>query len=411
MPAPLPVADALAQVLAHSSPLASETVILDTSLGRVLAGDVVADLDLPPFDNSAMDGYAVRLADLGGASEATPVKLPVQSVILAAPGSPSPLEPGHAAKIMTGAPLPDGADAVVPVELTSSPADGQVAFTASPKPRANCREAGSDLRRGEVVLRAGTTIGYAEIALLAAVGCADVEVAKRPRAVVISTGDELVPAGVTPGPGQIRDSSIHAIAAQLRQAGAEVVQVAHAVDTEAALLDLLGKLPSCDLVVCCGGVSMGDKDFVRPVFERLGQPVFWRVAVKPGKPLLFGRLGAALFFGLPGNPVSSMVTCELFVRAAIDAMLGRIDGGRLTVTGVMGHDLRSDPARDEYVRVTVEDRDARLVATATGSQSSGRMTSMAGVAGFAVIPVGVGQMAAGDAVRLELFAARIGPGQ
>lgn len=410
MPALLSVADALTAILAETARLAAESVTLGDALGRVLAADISADLDLPPFDNSAMDGYAVRAAELACADQ-QPVTLPVQQVILAAPGEPAPLRPGHAAKIMTGAPLPAGADAVVPIELVRQPSPETVEFTTVPQPRANCRAAGSDLRRGEQVLAAGTTIGHAEIALLAAVGQASVAVSRRPRAVVLSTGDELVPVDATPGPGQVRDSSLHALAAQLRSAGAEVIETAHAVDSEAALTARLGRLPAADVVICCGGVSMGDKDFVRPVFERLGRRVFWRVAIKPGKPLLFGRLGEALFFGLPGNPVSSMVTCDVFVRPAIDALLGRSDGGRLVVPGSLGHALRSDPDRAEYVRVTVREDGGRLVASATGSQSSGRMRSMVGADGYAVVPVGVGALAAGEAVRLELFAARIGPGQ
>ncbi len=410
MSTPLPVAEALACVLSEVSPLPGEQVDLDDAPGRVLSRDIVSELDVPPFDNSAMDGYAVRLADLCGASEFRPVVLGVQQTIVAAPGSPAPLAPGRAAKIMTGAQLPAGAEAVVPVELTTQPEPASVAFRTVPRLGANCRPAGDDLAAGAVVLRAGTTVGHAEVALLAAVGCARVEVARRPRAVVISTGDELVPVTDTPGPGQIRDSSIHALAAQLRGAGAEVARVAHAIDSEAALDDLLGHLPPAELVVCCGGVSMGDKDFVRPVFERRGQPVFWRVAIKPGKPLLFGRLDEALFFGLPGNPVSSMVTCDLFVKPAIDAMLGRIDGGRLVLSGRMGHALGSDPERDEYVRVVVRSVDGQVVVTATGSQSSGRMMSMVGADGYAVIPAGVGAVAAGDEVRLELMAARIGRG-
>ena len=403
MDAPLPVAEALARILARCRRLPAEALPLDDAAGRVLAADAHADLDLPPFDNSAMDGYAVRLADVAVASEPRPVILDVHDVIMAAPGQPEPLRQGFAAKIMTGAPVPDGAEAVIPVELAATPADGQVSFTAVPKSGANVRPRGSDLRQGEVVVPAGTTLRHAELALMAAVGLAEVDVVRQPRVVFVSTGDELVPCRETPGPGQIRDSSVHALPAQLRAAGCDVVQVAHAVDTESALVSLFNGLPAVDLVVCCGGVSMGDKDFVRPVFERLGERDFWRVAVKPGKPLLFGQLGPALFFGLPGNPVSSMVACDVFVTPAIDALLGRVDGGRLTVAATMAHALRSDPARQEYVRVKLRTVAGELVAEATGNQSSGRMTSMLGADGYAVIPDGVGQVAASGAVTVELF--------
>lgn len=400
---PLPVDEALARILARCRLRTSETVALERCRGRVLAADIVSDLDLPPFDNSAMDGFAVHLADVAGASEDSPVVLPVHETIAAAPGEPAPLPAGYASRIMTGAPWPAGAEAVVPVELTRSEGEGRVAVLAVPKPDANRRPRGEDLRRGETVVPAGRTLAHAELALLAAVGAARVEVARRPTAVVVSTGDELVDVAATPGPGQIRDSAVHALPAQLAAAGAQVVGIYHAVDSPSALETLFQSLSDVDLVVTSGGVSMGDRDFVRPTFERLGEVDFWRVAVKPGKPLLFGTLGAALFFGLPGNPVSSMVTFDIFVRPAIDRMLGRTDGGRVAFDAILEEALRSDAKRAEYVRVTAAPgEDGRWRARATGAQSSGRMTSMLGANAYAVVPVGVGELAAGERVRVEL---------
>lgn len=373
-------------------------VSLGDCLGRVLSGDVLSDLDLPPFDNSAVDGYAIRAADLAAAGS-----LPVQASV-AAGHEPLALRAGHAVKIMTGAPLPAGADSIVMVEETRSE-NGRVHFNGAVRAGAHCRRAGEDLRRGSVVVRDGATLAHPEVALLAAVGAATVAVARRPLAAVVSTGDELIDVTAHPRPGQLRDSSIHALPAQLAALGVEVVETARAVDSPEALEQLLSGYGELDLVVTAGGVSMGDRDFVRPVFERLGQPIFWRVAIKPGKPLLFGRLGRALFFGLPGNPVSSMVTADVFVRPAVDVLLGRRDGARLQVRGRLSAGLRSDPNRTEYVRVAVEpDERGVWLATPTGDQSSGRMTSMLGANGYAIVPEGTGEVAAGGEVLLELFA-------
>ncbi|NUQ00064.1 MAG: molybdopterin molybdotransferase MoeA [Armatimonadetes bacterium] len=398
MTPPLPVESALERVLACCRRLPAESVALAASLGRVTHGEVHSDLDLPPFDNSAVDGYAVRAGDLAATD-----RLPVQTTV-AAGDQPVTLLPGHAAKIMTGAPLPAGADAVVMVEQTET-VDGQVRFGSGVRLGAHCRRVGEDLRRGGVVVRDGTTIGHPEMALLAAVGAAEVAVARRPRAAVVSTGDELVDITVQPRPGQLRDSSLYALPAQLAAWGVEIVEVARAADSPEALEPLFGRFEELDLVLTAGGVSMGDRDFVRPVFERLGQPEFWRVAIKPGKPLLFGRLGQALFFGLPGNPVSSMVTTDLFVRPAVDALLGRRDGARLQVRGRLSVAFRSDANRTEYVRVVAEpDADGVWQALPTGDQSSGMMTSMQGANAYAVVPIGTAEVPAGGEVLLELFA-------
>ena len=274
MTAPLPVEDALARILARCHPLPAEAVPLAAAAGRVLAQDRCSDLDLPPFDNSAMDGYAVRLADVAVA----PVTLPVQEQIAAGGLTPAPLRSGHIAKIMTGAPIPDGTEAVVPVEATTGGPD-QVTIDRPPRPAANIRRAGEDVARGERVVAAGCTLGYAELAVLAAVGCAPVPVTRRPRAVVVSTGDELVPADATPGPGQIRDSSILAIPALLTAAGAEVVRVAHAVDSAAALEALFDDVGNVELVVTCGGVSMGDHDQLLAQFGRQIRTCLCRVCI------------------------------------------------------------------------------------------------------------------------------------
>ncbi|MCC7493849.1 MAG: molybdopterin molybdotransferase MoeA [Fimbriimonadaceae bacterium] len=407
--APLTVAAALERILARCRRLPAETVALDAAAGRVLADDVHSDLDLPPFDNSAMDGYAVRSADLVGASEQTPVGLRLVGAIVAGPGQPAGIGAGECAKIMTGAPFPPGSDAMEPLERVG--VDGEfIAFRRAVRPGANLRPRGDDLRCGELVLPAGTTLGHVEIALLAAVGQAQVAVVQRPRAVIVSTGDELVDVSQRPGPGQLRDTTVHALPVQLRAAGATVVGVHHAVDSPARLRELFGSFADVDLVITGGGVSMGDRDFVRPVFGELGEVDFWRVALKPGQPLLFGQLGAALFFGLPGNPVSSMVTLDLFVRPAIDALLGRRDGGREALTARAAQDLRSDARRSEYVRVVLYEQDGQLWARPTGDQSSGRLTSLRGAMAYAVVPAGVAAVAVGEPLRVERLAPGVGAG-
>lgn len=400
MKAPLEVDVALAQVLAHCRSLGCESVSLSQARGRVLATDVVAGDDLPAFDNSAVDGYAVRSADLRSAADA-PVTLPLAARI-AAGDRTVPLPEGHTAAIMTGAPVPLGADAVVMLEAAEADG-GSVTFRHSVVPGANIRSRGYDLRRGETVLGAGTTLGHTALAVLAALGVTPVTVTRRPRAAFISTGDELVDVADSPGPGQLRDSSMVALPAQLAVAGAEVVAVRHAVDSPTELEAALRGLPEVDLVVTTGGVSMGERDFVRPVFERLGEVVFWRVAMKPGKPLLFGRLGEALFFGLPGNPVSSMVSCDVFVRPAIDALSGRRDGGRTSLRAALTADLQSEAGRTEYVRVYAWADGEQWRARPTGDQSSGRLASMLGANAYAVLPRGVSEARAGESVTVELF--------
>ena len=396
----LPVDEALAQVLAQLDRLPGEPVPLGAAWGRVLAQPVTSETDLPPFGNSAMDGYAIHCADLCDAASDRPVVLPLAAEILAAPGSPSALAAGTTARVMTGAPVPPGADAVVPLEEIELGDDG-VAFRAPVALGQHVRPRGADVRTGEVVVPAGTVLGGGELAVLGAVGAATVEVVRRPRAVVLTTGDELVDIGAELGPGQIRDTSSVVMPALLTAAGAEVVGTSRAEDELEALVARLETLPACDLVLTCGGVSVGARDFVKPALERAGQVLFWRVAMKPGKPLLCGRLGHALFFGLPGNPVSSMVGFEVFVKPAIRRLLGLDGSGRVTFRACLTADLRSDPARREYVRARLSAGEDGWSAEPTGNQSSGRLRSMLGADGYVVVPVGTGRLSAGQQVTVE----------
>jgi molybdopterin molybdotransferase len=408
MPNLLSVVDAVARITARAARLPHEMVDLHAAAGRTLAVEVASDHDLPPFDNSAMDGYAVHAADLLGATPDLPVALDADATILAGHGEAPPLPPGRAMRIMTGAPLPAGADAVVPIERTARDDAGHVLFIGPATVGANRRPRGSDLPRGTKVLHAGALLRPAELCLLAALGWAAVPCVRRPRTVVLSTGDEVVPVDTTPGPGQIRDSSLIAMPAQLAASGAEVVRRQHVPDSPEELERVLGDLGEVDLIVTMGGVSVGDRDYVRPVFERLGERVFWQVAIKPGKPLVFGLLGEALFFGLPGNPVSGMVCLEVFVRPAIDSLLGR-QGGRIVLAGRWAAAVCSDARRTEFVRVhAAPAEDGVWEARPTGEQSSGRMMSMLGANAFGVIGAGVGAVAEGDAARIELFEPPVG---
>ena len=308
---------AIAQILDKVAPKAPSEVSLGDALGLVLAEDIVSPVSLPPFTNSAMDGFAVRYEDVNGTS----ATLPVSGDIPAGATVGQTLAPGTAMRIMTGAPLPEGADTVVPVEDTESQGDQIVIQEAGT--RGQClRPVGEDVTAGEVVVTADTLLRPAEIGMLAAVGRASVPAYPRPKVAIISTGDELVESGQELLPGQIYNSNGYALAAQVMEAGGVVVQRLHARDTPEALRAAFDACAGADVLLTSGGVSVGDFDYVKAVFAERGTVDFWRVAIRPGKPLAFGHWGETLFFGLPGNPVSSMVTFELFVRPALLKMRG-----------------------------------------------------------------------------------------
>lgn len=326
------VEEALEQVLASVVPLEAENAPLEAALDRVLARDLMAREGLPPFDNSAMDGFAVRSADLAAAGPDRPASLAVVGTARAGAGYRKRLGPGETVRIMTGAPVPAGADAVVMKELVSE-ADGAVRFTTTPAAGDHIRPRWEDVRVGEPLLPKGRLIRPYEIALLAAQGFASVPVIRRPRAAVLATGDELAdfrePALAE---GRIRDSNSPALSAALLRWGAQVERLSSAPDDPARLREALEPARESDLLLVSGGVSVGDFDFTRTLLEAIGlRTVFWKVAQKPGKPLLFGLLprrggGETAVFGLPGNPVSALVCLEIFVRPAVEAMQGRALG-------------------------------------------------------------------------------------
>jgi molybdopterin molybdotransferase len=381
-------------VLSAVRPLPAEEVPLDDTLGRVLAEDVTSADDLPPWDNSAMDGFAVGSTAAG--------ELPVVGEARAGAPYGRPLAPGEAVRISTGAPVPAGAAAVVPVERTE-PAGDRVAVPES-RPGENIRRAGEDVRAGDVVLRAGATVGAAELAVLAAIGRAAARCSARPRVAVLATGDELVEPGEPLGPGQIRNSNTRSMRAQALAAGAAVVTEATVPDDFDSTRDALaGALETADVVCVSGGVSVGAHDHVKPALAELGvEERFWRVALKPGKPTWFGVLGDKLVFGLPGNPVSAMVTFHLFARPALRAL----QGAPLSETraeAVLDSPLPRNRSRDEVVRCRLHARDDGWHVEPTGPQGSHVLSSMVGAGALALVEAGEGQINAGERVPIELL--------
>jgi molybdopterin molybdotransferase len=369
--------DALARILATAVPLATEHVPLEHARGRALAEELLAPCDLPPFDNSMVDGYAVRAASVRRASESVALSLPIGMEIPAGSWPSRALQAGEAARIFTGAPIPEGCDAVVMVEDTEEDGDAPGRVTLRhPGSGSYIRRRGSDIAAGSVAIPAGTTLGAGEIGLLAALNITSVPCVRRPRVGILSTGDELVAVGQGAlSPGQIRDSNGPALIAAIEEAGGVVVGRAHATDTPEAVADAFQSLAGCDVLISSGGVSVGDHDHVKAVLEAQGSLDFWRIAIKPGKPLAFGSLGQAQFFGLPGNPVSSLVTFELFVRPLLRRLAGHTKVQRPQLTVTLATPLSHAPGRREFVRASLDDT---LHATPTGAQGSHRTSSMVG---------------------------------
>ena len=386
--------EARQRVLAAVRPLPAEEVELADALGRVLAADAEADRDLPPFDASAMDGYAVPAADAG--------TLRIEAESRAGAPSPAPLAQGTACRISTGAVVPEGTHAVVPVERTEE-RDGEVVVPQT-EVGANIRRAGEDVRAGETVLTAGTEIGPAEVAVLASLGLPAIACAQRPRLAVLATGDELVEPGDELAPGQIRNSNAYGVAAQAARTGAAVVERGHvADDADATYAALSSALDEADVVCVTGGVSVGRHDHVKPALAALGvEERFWGVRLQPGKPTWFGSRDGTLVFGLPGNPVSAMVTFHLFARPAVRALQGA-DPGFRAAHARAGEPLRRNPKRDQMVRVRLEQGDDGWVARPTKAQMSHVLTSMLGADALARIPAGDGDIAAGERVDIELL--------
>ena len=383
VPGLLTIDDALALVLDHVQALPGEAAAVADAAGRVLAEDARARVDLPPFPSSAMDGYAVR-------AEETPGSLVVAGQSAAGRPAQAPLASGQAIAISTGAVVPDDADAVVPVERVER--DGDAVVVERVEVGENVRPRGGDIREGATVVPAGTTCGPAQLGALAAAGLATVHCARRPRVAVLATGSELRTPGESLGPGEIYESNTVMLAAQLRRAGADAEVLGAVADDAEATRAALERGLAADVLLTSGGVSVGEHDLVRGLLAELGAvEVFWRVAVKPGKPLAFSTRASTLVFGLPGNPVSSFVGFELFVRPALAALQGARDPAPAFLPGRLGVTVARNAARDELVRARVE---AGVVQPLRGQES--HMIARAALAtALVLIPRGDGELAAG----------------
>ncbi len=392
----LSVTQALEVILRGSAVTGSEMVPLGDACGRVLAEDILASRDLPPFANSAMDGFAVRHADLVGQS----TSLRVIEMIAAGKMPVHTVEPGCAAKIMTGAVMPAGADTVVRVEDTTE-AGGQVEIRVAPKAEANVRYAGEDVRAGEVALRGGRWLRAADIGVLASVGHAVVRVRRRPEVAILATGDELVEVGQPVNPGQIVNSNAPTLAAAVTAAGGAPRVLGIVPDDEQASLECFEQALGADIVLSTGGVSMGVLDLVRATLARLGVlEEFWKVAQKPGKPLSFGRRGATSVFGLPGNPVSALVCFYVYVVPALRQRLGLAQLHYPTIEAIAAEDIGASAGLTDFIRCVIEGEHGGYRVRSTGTQSSGVLRSLSLGDGLLVAGPQVTEIRRGSKVRV-----------
>jgi molybdopterin molybdotransferase len=386
----LTVGEASAHMLSGVGALGEETIELRGALRRVLARDVVSPVSLPLWDNASMDGFAVRAADVAGASVDVPVRLRVVETIAAGRQGARTVGRGEAARIMTGAPLPEGADCVIRVEDTVSSAD-VVEIRDDRDAGVNVRAAGEDVRRGTVVARAGTTLRAAHVGVLASVGCARPVVYRRPRVAILATGDELVALdefGQVLAGRRIVSSNSYSLEAAVIAAGGDAISLGIAPDDPATLAERLRAAEGCDLIVTSGGVSVGDFDYTRTVVAELGGSLsLWRVRMRPGAPIGFGRLFGVPWLGLPGNPVSALVTFELFGRPLLRTLAGAVRPHRRTVPVVLDEPVALRAPLTHFLRCVLDDGDdGSLRARLTGAQSSGMLTSMSSADALLVVP-------------------------
>lgn len=397
------VEEALDKILFHIPPLGFEKVSILEALGRVIAEDVYAPRDIPPLDNSGMDGYAVRYEDVKQATSNRPVRLEVIEDLPAGFISSKTLEKGQAIRIMTGAPIPKGADVVIPVEDTKK-GDGSVLVLRSNPLGEHIRRAGEDVKKGEGIISARDLIRPAEIGMLASVGRSFVKVYQRPLVSILCTGEELVDVDESLGEGKIVSSNSYTLAAQVRDCGAIPIQLGIAKDQKEEIKEKLRQGTRADVLISSAGVSVGDYDFVRDVLSDLGmEMVFWKVAMKPGKPLAFGLIGGKPVFGLPGNPVSSMVSFEQFVRPSLLKMMGHRKIFRPIIEAILKEDIRKEPGRRHFIRAFVSFEKDHYFVNITGSQGSGILRSMVRANGLIVIPEDREVVRAGEKVKVQLL--------
>ena len=399
----LTVEEARRRVLEAVSVMPVEDVLVGDARGLVVSETLTAPHPLPRFHNSAMDGYALRGDEGATASEESPLVLEIVGEVRA--GDPGDVEvtPGAAVRIMTGAPLPRGADAVIPVEETEE-TNGKVVVKGSAPTGAHVRPAGDDLEAGDVLVEAGTELGPGELALLATMGFSPLRVRRGPKVAILVTGDELVSPEAEPGPGQIRDSNSIALRALVADAGGEALMFPPVRDDRSATLEAFRRAGEmADLVLSSGGVAVGKYDFVKDVVEELGRIDMWRVAMQPGKPVVLGAIGATPFLGLPGNPVSIHVGFEQFVRPAIRRMRGCRSLLRPTIVAELTDRIDKRSGRLHFVRVILSHRDGRWLATPTGAQGSHIQSSLIDCNGVARFDIDETKIDAGSEVIVEVW--------
>lgn len=415
------VEQALEKILSYFAVLGVEQVPILDSLGQVLTEDIHSSIDIPPLDNSAMDGYAVQSRATSRASVESPRFLRVVDTVVAGSIPECEVEPGTAIRIMTGAPVPEGADSVVKFEDTDE-AQQKKSSTQQPiteigilckvEAGLNIRRAGEDIAKGSLVLKKGTVIRPAEIGVMASLGMSRVRVIRRPVVAILATGDELVDIGQPLPEGKIYNSNTYSVAALVRRYGGKLKILGIAQDSEDSLVTKLCQSLDADMLITTGGVSAGDYDIVKNVLAKEGEIAFWSVRMKPGKPLAFGALGgtgktgktkSVPFLGLPGNPVSSTVTFELFARPAIFKMMGKNNLTKPTIEAVMEEPVTNKSGRRVYARAVVEKRNAQYFARLTGPQGSGILTSMSLANGLIIVPEDKTEVKAGEVVQVMML--------
>ena len=399
----IPVQEALDKILTKIQFKGVEKIPLDQALGRVMAEDVVSRINNPPLDNSAMDGYAVIAEDIQSATPENPVKLEMIEEIAAGYTAKGTLKPGQTMRIMTGAPIPPGADAVLMQEDTQK--DGNAILCLDKADVAeNIRRAGEDVKIGEGVIKKGTTLSPAHIGMLAVIGRSQIAVSQRPTVAILSTGDEILELDETPQGPQIFNSNGHMLAAQIKSAGGIPVYLGIAKDTEKDLMEKFEWALKADIVVSSGGVSVGDYDLVKSSLQKMGQDMlFWKVAMKPGKPLAFGRIGKTPIFGLPGNPVSSFVSFEQFVRPSLRKVLGCSDLSHKTVQAKLTRTINKKPGRLHFLSSIVSWTDGEYTVTPAGEQGSGILKSAANANGLLIFPLEAEEIKQGQEVAVQLL--------